>query len=342
MLTLKSFSKVIAASTIGLSVLSATSAAHAVNLVPQQEGEIKLTNLACLSETNPKCIDTSLGAIGYKVTSLNYDSKFSVSRLFSDKRGTANDYSAFGIKFSADDEGTNPNAFQEYWLRPVAYEAATEKIGAPRTTSSKRSNLIAPPGAVVGTVTATLPSTTETTTSSNGTKTITTTSSETITVTSLKNSKLVQEITTKKTTQATTITPGKAVENGRLEVGRFQFDFNKPLAGLEFSFFDVEESNYTGILSYVNGLGKTISIKELLTGGKDGNRQSLMLKDVQSFIVQLGNPGKKYGNSNSKFSTGDGANLQLETVPEPGAVAGLSALAVLGMMSKRQRRNKAA
>ncbi|AFY32372.1 LEVG family PEP-CTERM protein [Calothrix sp. PCC 7507] len=342
MLTLKPFYKVIAASTIGLSVLSATSAAHATNLVPQQEGEIKLTNLACLSDTNPKCLDTSLGANGYTVTSLNYDSQFSLSRLFVDEKDTANDYSKFGIQFLSQDLGTNPGEGQ-YWLRPVAYNADVVKADPAKTSSAVKTVSVL--SGTPGTQTITEPATKVTTTNSKGEKVTTTTSIEKTIETYLDGNKLKQKTTTKTTTQKTTVTPGKPVEKGSLEVGKFQFDFNNPLAGIKLSFFDVEDTNHTGILSYINGAGKTISIKELLTGKEDGNLQTLTIKDVKSFVVQLGNPGQQYGYTDSKFGPpqhGDGVNFQLKTVPEPGTVGGLGALAVLGMMSRRQRKSKIA
>lgn len=342
---LKVLCKLMAASTISIGFLSIASTAHAVNLIPQQEGEIQLTNIGCLSNTTPKCIDTSSGKNGYTVTSLNYDSQFSPSRLFVDTRSTANSYSQFGIQFLAQDAGTNPT-LEEFWLRPVAYSAPVEKKDSPKTNTSKQT-IDAPAGASIGTVTVTAPTQTETTTTADGKKTIKNITVETTTVTKQTKvkgvTKLIQEISTKTITQITTITPGKPVENGQLEVGRFQFDFKNPLAGLKLSFFDVEDSKYSGILSYTNSEGKTFSIKELLTGKEDGNLQSLIIKDVQSFVVQLGNPGQKYGYKDSEFvKTGDGVDLQLETVPEPGTMAGLGTLAIVGIMSKRQRKNKTA
>lgn len=339
----KVLSRVLAASTISIGFLSMASAARAANLVPQQEGEIKLTNLECLSNTNPKCLDTSSGANGFTVTSLNYDSQFGASRLFVDKRDVANDYSSFGIQFLGQDAGTNP-ALGEYWLRPVAYTPTTEKIDPPRSNTSKQT-IDAPAGASIGTVTTTSPTTKETTTTADGKKIITTTTVETTVVTKQKKvdgvNKLIQEIATKTITQKTTITPGKAVENGQLEVGKFQFNFNSPLAGLKFNLFDVEDSNHTGLLSYTNSAGETFSIQQLLAGKEDSNLQSVIIRDVASFVIQLGNPGQKYGYNDSQFvSTGDGVSLQLETVPEPGNLAGLGALAMLGMAIAKQRKKK--
>ncbi|MBH8561187.1 LEVG family PEP-CTERM protein [Nostoc sp. CENA67] len=343
---LKVISKLIAASTISIGFLSIASTAHAVNLVPQQEGEIKLTNLTCLSNTSPKCIDTSSGQYGYTVTSLNYDPQFSASRLFVDTKNTVNNYSQFGIQFVAQDAGTNP-ALEEFWLRPVAYTAAVEKKDSPKSNTVTQKNVDAPAGAKIGTVTVTSPTQTQTTTTADGKKIITAITVQTTTVTKQTKvngvTKLVQDISTKTTTQTTTTTPGKPVENGQLEVGKFQFDFKNPLEALKLSFFDVEDSKHTGIFSYTNSEGKTFSIQELLAGKEDGNLQSLIIKDVQSFVVQLGNPGQKYGYNDSQFAkTGDGVDLQLETVPEPGDMAGLGALAMLGIISRRQRKNKTA
>lgn len=355
------------ASTLSLTMAAGISKAQAGTLVPQEEGEIQLANLdvACLSNTNPKCIDTNSGKNAYTVTSLHYDPQFSVSRLFVDKRATANDYSAFGIKFLADDEGTNPEALTEYWLRPVAYSAPVKTASKPTTSTKTQPNVAAPVGATVGTITTKIPTPSTTTTDTKGNKITTDVAVETTTVTkeilvsvttnqtvyntkTKKNEtkkvttqvpKLVQDITTTTTTQKTTVTPPKPVENGRLEVGKFQFDFKNALSGLQFNFFDVEDSKHTGILSYTNSKGETISINQLLTGGQNGNLQSLIIKDVQSFVVQLGNPGQKYGYQDSEFkNTGDGVDLQLETVPEPGTTASLGLLAVAGLFGLRQRK----
>ncbi|MBD2432996.1 MULTISPECIES: LEVG family PEP-CTERM protein [Fischerella] len=371
MVRIKFFTHFIAASSLVSTFLSMTSVAHASSLIPKEEGEIQLTNLACLSNQNPKCIDTALGSNGYKVTSLEFDKQFSVSRLFVDQRNTTNDYSKFGIQFLADDEGTNPS-MGEYWLRPVAYTAPVVKKDI-KTSTSTQKNLNAPEGATVGTKTNTTAPKQTTTTRSDGTQVITeeiiettittrqimvdqkttqtvynekTKKYETKTVT-VKVPKLVQDVTTKTTTQTTTITPGKPVENGRLEVGRFKFEFNNPLAGIKLNFFDVEDFNYTGILSYTNSQGQNIYVSEMLTGlldkkGKiiDGTIQSLTLKDVKSFVVQLGNPGKKYGYQSIFSSTGDGVRFQLETVPEPSTLAGLGTLAILGILGSSQLKRK--
>ncbi|MBD2772802.1 LEVG family PEP-CTERM protein [Iningainema tapete] len=110
-------------STMGLG-LAVMPAAHAASLIPQQEGEVKLTNVSCVAST---CIDVEKD-MGFKVTSLGYDfdskgPQYGLSRLFVDKSATANDW-GFGIKFGQQDAGTN-TASNQFWYRPVAYQAAT-------------------------------------------------------------------------------------------------------------------------------------------------------------------------------------------------------------------------
>lgn len=110
----------IVGTTLSLGLAAGMPAAHAVSLIPQKEGEIKLTNLECVAST---CIDTST-ELGYKVTSLEYGAdkdgkKYSLSRLFVDQRNTENNW-GFGIKFGKKDAGTN-TVENQYWLRPVAY-----------------------------------------------------------------------------------------------------------------------------------------------------------------------------------------------------------------------------
>ncbi|MFH7025802.1 MAG: LEVG family PEP-CTERM protein [Heteroscytonema crispum UTEX LB 1556] len=122
---------------------------------------------------------------------------------------------------------------------------------------------------------------------------------------------------------------GNAVENGQLEVGRFMFDFGKMFSEVTLSLFDVEDAFKTGVLE-INGN----KASELLAAGPDGSTQFITLKNVSSFVLQMG-----YRGSDSVFAgTGDGVNLSgIKTVPEPGNVASLSALAVVGMLALRQR-----
>ncbi|MFN6559604.1 MAG: LEVG family PEP-CTERM protein [Nostoc sp. ChiSLP01] len=109
----------IAASTIGLNVIGGISKAQAASLVPPVEGEIKLTNVACLTGN---CIDTV--PYGYTVTSQNYNANYKPSLLFSDDSATSNSY-GFGISFAKPDAGTNSIA-GENWFRPVAIRSNGE------------------------------------------------------------------------------------------------------------------------------------------------------------------------------------------------------------------------
>jgi hypothetical protein len=103
------------ASTIGLNLVGGISKAQAISLVPATEGEIKLTNVACVTGS---CIDTT--PLGYTVSSQIYNPGYKPSLLFSDDSSTLNPgYSAFGIVFKAPDAGTNTIAGQN-WFRPVA------------------------------------------------------------------------------------------------------------------------------------------------------------------------------------------------------------------------------
>ncbi|PAX49847.1 PEP-CTERM sorting domain-containing protein, partial [Brunnivagina elsteri CCALA 953] len=55
--------KILAAATVGFSVITLASSANAASLVPQMEGEIQLTNNgACLTDA-ANCIDTT--PLGY-------------------------------------------------------------------------------------------------------------------------------------------------------------------------------------------------------------------------------------------------------------------------------------
>lgn len=129
--------KILAAATLGLSVLTFASTASATSLVPNREGEIKTENLGCIVAA-ANCIDTTnptQSPFTYKVKSLEYDfdglnPQFIESRLFVDNRSTENDY-GFGIKFGETDKGTNPPP-GEYWFRPVAqYIDGVDEDGKP-------------------------------------------------------------------------------------------------------------------------------------------------------------------------------------------------------------------
>ncbi|MBW4615829.1 MAG: LEVG family PEP-CTERM protein [Desmonostoc vinosum HA7617-LM4] len=106
-------STTLAASTLTLSLVGGVSKAKAVSLVPPIEGEIKLTNVACVTGS---CIDTA--PYGYTISSESYNSNYLPSLLFSDDSATANNW-GFGIVFGQPDAGTNTIA-GENWFRPVA------------------------------------------------------------------------------------------------------------------------------------------------------------------------------------------------------------------------------
>ncbi|AFZ04377.1 LEVG family PEP-CTERM protein [Calothrix sp. PCC 6303] len=131
--------KAIVTATVGIGFVSAMPAANAGSLIPNREGEIKLTNMACVVSSSD-CIDTQQ-EFGYSVTSLAYKSyatqadkdankltTYRASRLFVDKSVTANSWlvgnnNTRGIEFKTQDLGTNTNK-DELWLRPVAYDAS--------------------------------------------------------------------------------------------------------------------------------------------------------------------------------------------------------------------------
>ncbi|MEO1431182.1 MAG: LEVG family PEP-CTERM protein [Cyanobacteria bacterium J06633_8] len=119
-------------------------------------------------------------------------------------------------------------------------------------------------------------------------------------------------------------------EGGQLEIGRFQFDFDKVYEKIVLDLFDIESSGFTGILE-VNGQ----SVEDmLLDGGVDGNTQQLTLTNVESFVLQLGQPQAE------GFSTGDGVTLSgIQSVPEPTTTLSLGALAVAGMFGVKKRKN---
>jgi hypothetical protein len=251
-----------AAFIFGLGLTTGVPAARAnLNLVPQREGEIKLSNVSCIVDAKD-CIDTQK-ELGYTVTSLPFDydnqrNQYGISRLFVDNRNTANTWvrqPGFGISFQTTDAGTNPEQNQ-FWFRPVAYLGRT----------------------------------------------------------------------------AESLPTGTTVENGQLEVGRFRFDLGRQFSQVSFNFFDIEESNFSGILE-VNGQ----RISRLLNGGREGNIQQLILSNVRSFVVQFGKPG---ANGDLFSQTGDGVQIQITAVPEPGTVIGLSFLGIVGILGVRRRKQE--
>ncbi len=120
-LIMRKFNVIAAVLGLGLGFAAAAPAANAANLIPQQEGEIELTNLQSLDPN--QSINTN--PFGFSVTSLQFDNdnsqniNYGLSRLFVDSKGTANDYGA--VKFGTRDGGTTEGD-GEYWLRAAAIQ----------------------------------------------------------------------------------------------------------------------------------------------------------------------------------------------------------------------------
>ena len=110
---------------LGLGFAAAAPAANAASLIPQQEGEIQLTNLQTLDPN--QTIDTN--PFGFNVTSLEFDDaekpgiEYGLSRLFVDAKGTENSYGSGtgAVKFGTRDGGTTENE-NEFWLRAAAIQ----------------------------------------------------------------------------------------------------------------------------------------------------------------------------------------------------------------------------
>jgi hypothetical protein len=120
---------------------------------------------------------------------------------------------------------------------------------------------------------------------------------------------------------------GNPLEDGRLEVGKFKFDFlGKTKSEVVLSLFDVEYPNSTQVIK-VNGKNQ----KFTAAAGPDGNIQQITLKNVKSFEIQLGKQGGKFG-------TGDGVSLQATAVPE----SSVNALGLAAMFGLNRRRNSKA
>lgn len=115
---------------------------------------------------------------------------------------------------------------------------------------------------------------------------------------------------------------GVVAEDGRLEVGLFEFDFGRNISEIKLDFFDIEYAESTTI--FVDGVAQTVA------HGHNSNIRSVVLTDLSKFKVQLGEPG-------GRFITGDGVSLQV-SVPESENLIGLSALAVAGVITLKRRK----
>ncbi|MBD2419091.1 LEVG family PEP-CTERM protein [Anabaena cylindrica FACHB-243] len=122
---------------------------------------------------------------------------------------------------------------------------------------------------------------------------------------------------------------GTPLEKGQLEVGKFNFNFGAIGKTIKLNIFDVEDIG-TLIDNIVGGVNPA-SIA--IVPGANSNIQSVILKNVKSFDIKLGLIG------GTKFpTTGDGARLEIETVPvpEPTTILGLGALGMAGAFGLRK------
>ncbi|MEQ9482163.1 LEVG family PEP-CTERM protein [Coleofasciculus sp. F4-SAH-05] len=123
-------------------------------------------------------------------------------------------------------------------------------------------------------------------------------------------------------------------ENGQLEVGTFKFVFTEIIPQLTVRYFDTESSDTTGVLPFFADAdtdGTLLFGENPVPAGEDGNIYTQTWQDVSFITLKLGK---------DTAGTGDGVDFQLETVPEPGTVLGLGALAMAGALGLRKRNKK--
>ena len=99
--------------------------AQAINLVPQQEGEVK-TSLGCLTDD---CFELD-SELFYSVESHEVEALGTASYLFVDQKGTTNNYETKGgthFSFGSTDLGTTEPLY-EHWFRPVAVDSDKNPI----------------------------------------------------------------------------------------------------------------------------------------------------------------------------------------------------------------------
>lgn len=147
--------------------------------------------------------------------------------------------------------------------------------------------------------------------------------------------------------QADGVTP--LLEQGQLEVGRFKFNFAEVIDSLTVTFFDTEffDPDGEGGLGDV-GAGTTFEVVEtdgimagFVPAGANRNIQTVTFENVSMLTLDLGERGAFFQR------TGDGVLFQVDgevsevSVPEPGTVLGLGALALTGTFGLRKRNKKA-
>ncbi|EDX71383.1 PEP-CTERM putative exosortase interaction domain protein [Coleofasciculus chthonoplastes PCC 7420] len=124
-------------------------------------------------------------------------------------------------------------------------------------------------------------------------------------------------------------------ENGQLEVGTFKFMFTETLPELTVRYFDTESSNTTGVPDFFADAdtdGTLLFGENPVPAGENANIYTQTWENVSFITLKLGK---------DTAGTGDGVDFQLETVPEPGTVLGLGALAMAGAFGLRKRNKKA-
>jgi hypothetical protein len=118
---------------------------------------------------------------------------------------------------------------------------------------------------------------------------------------------------------------GSVIENGQLEVGKFNFDFGTTIKKLKLTFFDVEEAGT--LIDNINGGVGSVAIAP----GDDSNIQYVFLNNITSFDLKAGIIG------GALFpNTGDGVRFQIESVPEPTTILGLGALGLASAFGLRK------
>ncbi|BAZ38592.1 hypothetical protein NIES4101_45310 [Calothrix sp. NIES-4101] len=127
---------------------------------------------------------------------------------------------------------------------------------------------------------------------------------------------------------------GKVREKGQLEVGRFKFDFGKIISEITLDLFDIEDAFKTGILE-LNGS----PVSQLLAANGNNGSTSIVLKNVSSFVLQLGNTGP-----DSVFKiTGDGVRLtglmSSQSIPEPSTAIAFGLFATVGTLGLKKRQH---
>lgn len=127
---------------------------------------------------------------------------------------------------------------------------------------------------------------------------------------------------------------GKLLEGGRLEVGRFLFDFGRTVSKLSLDLFDIEDAQKTGAIK-ING--KTVN--QFMAANGDNGLSTVIFRNVRTMEFQIGYIG--HDSVFAKIRRGDGvrvAGMQAVPVPEPSAAIGFGFLATAGAFSLKKRK----